>query len=84
VIFYTRVNFHSQRDDVNAFCRLQGRQIYEDCCELDLYFANEFICGCRPSVSSYKLNCERRRTPIILWQHFAKDYKVSSLRFSEK
>jgi len=46
--FHTRVNFYSPRDAVTAFCKLQERQIYEDCCELDLYFASEFIlvAGC--------------------------------------
>jgi len=29
--FCARVNFHSLRDVVNAFCKLQGRQICEDC-----------------------------------------------------
>lgn len=82
--FHARVNFHSPRDAVNAFCKLQGCRIYEDCCELDLYFASEFICGCRPYIPSYKLDCERPRTPIIPWQHSIEDYKVSSQRFSKK
>ena len=46
--FHARVNFYSYRDVVHAFCEFQGRQIYDDCCELDLYFASEFIlvAGC--------------------------------------
>ena len=49
--FHARVNFYSPRDAMNAFCKLQGRQIYEDCYELDFYFASEFICGHRPIYS---------------------------------
>ena len=41
--FHARVNFYSPIDAVNTFCELQGHQIYEDCWELDLYFASEFI-----------------------------------------
>ena len=43
--FHARVNFYSHRDVVKAFCKLHGRQIYEGCYELDLYFANEVTCG---------------------------------------
>ena len=32
--FHARVNFYSYREAVHAFCKLQGRRIY-DCCELD-------------------------------------------------
>ena len=51
--FHARVNFYSYGDTVHAFCELQGRQIYDDCCELDLYFASEFICGCKPYIPHY-------------------------------
>ena len=61
--FHARVNFYSTRDAVNAFCKLQGLQIYEGCCQLYLYFASEFICGRRPYIPSY--DGERPRTPII-------------------
>ena len=56
--FYAGVNFHSPRDAMNAFCKLQGHRIYEDCCGFDLYFASEFRCGCKPYIPSYKLDCE--------------------------
>ena len=56
--FHTRVNFYSPRDVVNAFCKLQACQIYEDHCDLGLYFVSEFICGCRPYILSYKLDCK--------------------------
>jgi len=51
--FHTRVNFYSHRvlvmpnsltyDAGNAFGKLQV-------CELDHYFASEFICGCKPYI----------------------------------
>jgi len=82
--FYAQVKFHSPRDAANAFCKLQGHQIYEGCCELDLCFAREFICGCRPYIRRYKLDYECSRAPTIPWQRSAEDYKVSSLRFSRE
>ena len=80
--FYAGVNFHSLRDAVNAFCKLQGCQIYEDCSELDLYFASEFFCSFRLYIPSYKLDYEHPRAPVIPWQHSAENYRVSSLRSS--
>ena len=41
--FHALVNLYSHKDAVYAFCELQGHQIYDPCCELDLYFASEFI-----------------------------------------
>jgi len=82
--FHAQVNFYSPRDAVNAFYKLQGSQIYKDCCELHFYFTIELICGCRPHIPSYKLDYERSRAPIIPWQHSTEDYKVSSQRFSRK
>jgi len=32
--FNARVNFYSHKDAINAFCKFQGCQIYEGCCEL--------------------------------------------------
>jgi len=60
--FHARMNFYSNRDDVNAFCRLQGRRIYEACRELDLYFASEIICRCNDYVPRYMWDY---RTPLI-------------------
>ena len=56
--FHAPVNFYSPRDAMNAFHKLQGHQIYENCSELDLYFASEFICGCRQCIPCYKLDCD--------------------------
>lgn len=78
--FYARVNFYSQWDAVNVFCKLQGCQIYEGCCELDLYFASEVICGCKPYILWYMLDYRPRRATVIPWQHLAEDHGVSSLR----
>ena len=49
-----RVNFYSPKDTIDAYCVLQGCQIYEGSCELDLYFATESICGCKPYIPKYK------------------------------
>ena len=81
---HSRVNFHSPRDAVNAFCKLQGRQSYEDYCELVLYFASEFICSSRPYIRSYKLDYEPLIAPMVPWQHPAEDHSVSSLRSPRK
>jgi len=51
--FRARVNFNSHMVAVHAFCKLQGCQIYNGCCELDLYFASEFIYGFKPYIPQY-------------------------------
>ena len=51
----------------------EGRQSYEDCCELGIYFAREFICGCRPSIPSYKLDHEPPKARLMPWQRVAED-----------
>jgi len=74
--FHFRVNFYPHRNAVNAFGKLQGRHIYEGCCELDFYFASEFICGCKPHIPMYKLDHEPSRTPLIPGQLPIEDYRV--------
>ena len=51
--FHARMNFYSHRDAVHGFRELQGRHIYDSCCQLDLYFASEFIYGCKPYIPQY-------------------------------
>jgi len=63
--FYARVNFYLHRDAVNAFCTLQGRHIYEGCCELDLNVASEVICRCKPYIPRYMLDYRPPRAPLI-------------------
>jgi len=46
--FCAPMNFYSHMDVVNVLCKLRGHQIYENCCELDVYFASKIICGCKP------------------------------------
>ena len=41
--------------------------IYEGCCELDLYFASESVCGCKPYIPRYKLDYKPPKTPLIPW-----------------
>ena len=65
--FHARVNFYSHKDAVTAFCKLQGRQIYEGCCELDLYFASEVICRCKPYILRHMLDYRPPRAPLIPW-----------------
>jgi len=48
-------------------------QSYEDCCDLGIYFASEFICGCRPCIPRYKLDHETPKARLIPWQHAAED-----------
>jgi len=62
------VNFYLPNDAIDAYYLLQGCQIYEGCCELDLYFAIEFICGCKPYIPRYKLDYKPPRTRLIPWQ----------------
>jgi len=78
--FYARVNFYSYRDAVNAFCKLQGRHIYEHCCELDLYFTSEVIRRFKPYISRYMLDYRPPRAPLIPWKIPTNDYGVSSSR----
>lgn len=47
------------------FRKLQGCHIYEDCCELDLYFASDVICGCKPYIAWCILGYESPRAPLI-------------------
>ena len=63
---------------------LQGCQIYKGCCELDLYFASEFICGCEPYIPRYKLDYKPPRTSLIPWQLPTRDYRDSSLMSSRR
>ena len=79
--FHAQMNFYSHRDAVNSVCKLQGREIYEGCCELDLYFANEVICGCMPYIPMYMLDSKAPRAPLIPWKIFTNDYGVPSARF---
>lgn len=51
---------------------------------MNLYFASEFICGCRPYIPSHKLDYEPSEAPIIPWQHSVEDYRVSSVRSYKK
>ena len=62
--FHARVNFYSHRD-VNAFCKIQGHQIYEGCYELDLYFASKVKCRCKPYICRYMLDYKPSRAPLI-------------------
>ena len=78
--FHTWVNFYSTKNAIDAYCLLQGCHIYEGYCELDLFFASEFICGCRPYIPKYKLD----RTPLISLQLPTGDYRDSSPRSSGK
>ena len=78
--FYARMNFYSHSDVVNAFCKLQCRQIYEGCCELELYFASEVICRCGPYIPRYMLDYRPPRAPLVLWRIPINDYGVSSSR----
>lgn len=82
--FYARVNFYSHRDAVNAFCKLQGRQIYEGCCELDLYFASEVICRCKPYIPRYMLDYRPPRAPLIPSRILTDNYGVPSSRCSTR
>jgi len=82
--FHTRVNFYSYRDVVHAFCKLQGRQIYDGCCELDLYFASKFICGSKPYIPHYLWDYERLKAPLIPSKLLIGNCRISSLRSSRK
>ena len=82
--FHARVNFYTYQDAVHTFCKLQGRQIYDGCCELNLYFASEFICGCKPYIYHYMWDHELLRAPLIPSKLLTGDYRVSSLRFSRQ
>jgi len=53
---HARVNFCSPKDAINAYCLLEDCQIYEGCCELDLYFTSAFICVCKFSIPRCKLD----------------------------
>ena len=63
--FHAWVNFYSHNDAVNAFCKLQGHQIYEECCELDLYFASEDIWRCKPYIPRHMLDYRPPKAPLI-------------------
>ena len=82
--FHARVNFYSYWDTVHAFCKLQGRQIYDGCCELDLYFASKFICGCEPYIPHYMWDYELPKAPLIPSKLLIGYCRVSSLRSSRK
>ena len=64
------------------YCLLQGRQICEGRCKLDLYFASEFISGCKLYIPRYKPDYEPPRTPLIPRQLPTGDHKDSSWRSS--
>jgi len=82
--FNARVSFYSYQDAVHAFCKIQGREIYDGCCELDLYFASEFICYCKLYIPQYMWNHELPRAPLIPSKLLIRDCRVSSLRSSRK
>ena len=65
-----------------SFCKLQGRQIYKGCCELDLYFASEVICCCKPYIPRHMLDDKAPRSPLIPWKIPINVYGVPSSRFS--
>ena len=79
-----RVNFYSPEDAIHAYCLLQGCQIYEGRCELDLYFASESICDCKLYIPWYTLDYKPSRTPSIPWQLSNGDYNNSPRRSSRK
>ena len=81
--FQAPLNFYSQRDAVNTFCMFQARQIYGSYCELDLYFASDVICRCKPYISRYMLDYRPPRAFLIPWTFpHTKGYWVPPLTFS--
>jgi len=80
--FYAAINFYSHGDVVKAFCKLQGHQIYEGCCELDLYFASEAIYGCKHYISRYMLDHQCPRAPLVSWAIPNNYYRVPYSRLS--
>ena len=73
--FHAPMNFYSHKDSVNAFCKLQGHQIYEECCELDLYFASEDIWRCKPYIPRHMLDY---RPPKAMETHHRVIYRNST------
>jgi len=51
--------------------------------ELDLYFARELICGCKPYITRSKPDYTPPRTLLIPWQLPTRDYRDSSVRSSK-
>ena len=82
--FHAQVDIYSPKDAIAAFCSLQGRLIYKAATGLNLPFASEFSCGCKPYIQKYKLDYEPLRTPLIPWQLPPEDSWVSSLRSSRQ
>jgi len=81
--FQAPLNFYSQRHPVNTFCMFQARQIYGSYCELDLYFASDVICRCKPYIPRYMLDHIPPRAPSIPWTILrSEDYRVPPLTFS--
>ena len=81
---HARVNFYSPEDAIDAYYLLQGFQIYEGCCELDIYFAGESICRCKSYIRWYKLGYRPPRTPLIPCQPPNGDYNDPSRKYSKK